>query len=318
MPQIIEAEAVRTAVLKHLPGQGIAALEDRGVWGRHIFRAMLDDGRAIFVKADAHPEWGNDGCEKEAYLCDLLARHGLPAPKILALDTTKEVIPAKFIIQEAAGGTRLSDLRKQVERAEQLAIYRSLGSFFTRLHAMTDSRSGWMVGAGNVLEGSPNDHMFQAEVVGSGRRAVELGMLDETVYRRLVRLYEENLPYLKDHRPSLAGSAFQWAIGLERDPGGRWRITKLMDLIDLLYWDPAVDLAEIRYPSFGEADDELWEAFLSTYGPPPEEKRLLLYLLQHRISAAVGIYLEPASRANMEWRGRCLADVEEIMERVAD
>ena len=152
-----------------------------GVWGRHIFRAVLDDGRAVFVKVTAHPEWGDDGCEKETFICDLLARHGLPAPTILALDTTGEIIPAKFVIQEAAGGARLSDLRKQVERAEQLAIYRSLGSYFKRLHVITNSCSGWIVGAGSVLEVAPNDHMFQAEVVGSGRRAVELEMLDETV-----------------------------------------------------------------------------------------------------------------------------------------
>lgn len=313
-PAITEAQ-VRVALARHLPGAKILAVEDRGAWCRRIFRATLADDRVLVVKVHIHPEWDDSGAGKERIMSELLLDHGLPAPRVLAVDNSRAVIPGPYVIQEFAGGTRLSDLLGRVGEEEKPALYEAVGRFYQKLHAIHNDRSGWMDGSGTIYP-APNDHMYQSEVVERGKEAVERGLLSEKTYRRLTALYEKNLPYLKDHRPTLMGSVFRWAIYLERDGGGGWRVAKLMDLGDLLYWDHAHDLAGIKYPAFGEYDERLWQAFLAGYGPAPEEKRLKLHLLQQRLTASLGYYMEPAAPGNAAWRKHCLDDLDRIMDEI--
>ncbi len=55
---------------------------------------------------------------------------------------------------------------------------------------------------------------------------------------RIIEVSRKNLDCLKNHTPSLVtGGALYWAVYLKRNGG--WRVTKLMDLRDLLYWDTA-------------------------------------------------------------------------------
>jgi hypothetical protein len=110
---------------------------------------------------------------------------------------------------------------------------------------------------------------------------------------------EEHLDWLKEHQPSLLISPLPWSVYLERDP---WRVTKLMDLHDALYWDPAFDLAMLQNPPFRQGPGPAsWAAFVQGYGQAPDEKRLHLYLLMQRIDAALGNYMAPGDVHDETW-----------------
>jgi hypothetical protein len=288
----ITLHQVRQAVETHLPGQTARTIDDLGVWIRHNYRITLDDQQAVFLKVDNYPNM--DGLtEKEAFVSQLLQANGLPAPRVLAVDTTCSVIGYPFLIQEMVAGIRLDRLLSQVEPGEACEIYAAVGRFYRRLHAIHHERSGYIMGAGEVLPLSPNDYMFRQVIVENGRQAVERNILDPAVYERLVRVSEGHLDMLKAHTPTLIGGGLMWTIALDRDSSGPWQVVRLMDLPDMLYWDPAFDLAFLRYPPYTQLNEELWRAFLDGYEDIPDEKRLKLYLLIQCVDAALNNYVAP-------------------------
>ena len=53
-------------------------------------------------------------------------------------------------------------------------------------------------------------------------------------------------------------------------------------MAELLWWDPAYNLAFLQYPPFGQFRESRWDAFLHSYGSEPERKSILLYLVMPR------------------------------------
>jgi hypothetical protein len=306
---------VARAVTHHLDVRMVERVEDRGVWIRHNFRVTLDGGEVVHLKLDRlFP-----ASEKEAYICELLHANGLPAPRVLALDTTCSLLPSPFVIQAHVGGERLGDLLDGVGAADHVSIYAALGRFYRRLHAIHHDHSGWIQGAGEVLPFSPCQHQYDEVIVGIGGEAVDRGLMTADAHKRLKHLWAGSMAFLKDHQPSLvSGGAQHWTVYLTRDSD--WRVTKITDLHDLCYWDSAWDLVTIKYPLFREPPSvEQWEAFVSEYGSAPSEKRLKLYLLMRCIDAAMGNYLEPQTpvherRKKEMWEklDDLLADVEQL------
>jgi len=313
-------EAVRRAVRHHLPGREVLEVRHRGLWIRYIYEVFLDGGETVFLKIRPDDRWG-DPSEKEAYLSELLREHGLPAPRTLAFDGTGELLDQPFIIQEKVGGRPLSHWLEVLGgtedgRDELARVYEALGRFFRRLHAIGYGRSGWIHDWGQVLELHPNDFMFKAVVRENGAEAVRQGRLDPALHRRVAKVFEANLEYLKDHRPSLVSATLPWTIHLEKEDG-RWRVTKLTDMHDMLYWDPAENLSGIKYPAYASPDPRNWEAFLAAYGAPePEEKRLRLYQVMQAITASIGMHYPPPTPANRAWQERCLDDLPALLDLI--
>lgn len=291
---------IRQAVETHLPGRTVQTIDDLGTWIRQNYRITLDDNQVVFLKVDNYANM--DGLtEKEAYICQLLQANGLPAPSVLAVDSTCSVIEYPFLIQERVGGTRLDRLLAQVDSGEAQAIYQAVGRFYRRLHAIQHNRSGFIMGAGDIMPLSPNDYMHRQVIVEIGQKAVEQDLLEASVYERVVRLSEQHLDWLKAHTPALIGGGLMWTIALDRDTSGQWQVVRLTDLHDMLYWDPAFDLAFLRYPPYMQVEDRLWQAFLTGYEEVPDEKRLKLYRLIQSIDAALNNYLAPPDLFDEAW-----------------
>jgi aminoglycoside phosphotransferase (APT) family kinase protein len=293
----ITPEMLAAAVRHHLPQRDVLAVEDRGVWIRHNFKITLDQHEIVYLKLDQD----FSASEKEAYLCGLLASRGLPAPAVLALDTSRRLLPAPFIIQAYLGGERLGDLLKRANQQQEVLIYQALGQFYRALHSIHHPHSGWIEGAGLVLPFSPAAHQYNEVIVRIGQEAVEKQRLSPGSHQKLCQLWSESLPWLDLHSPSLVSGALHWTVCLEQ--AGGWHVTRLTDLHDMLYWDPAWDLASIRYPVFQPPlPEERWQAFAAVYGSVPEEKRLRLYALMQHLDAAMGNYMEPFSTEHEQWK----------------
>jgi hypothetical protein len=290
-------EMLVSAIKHHLPQRTVVKVEDRGVWIRHNFRVTLDGGETVHLKVDqAFP-----ASEKEAFICQLLRANGLPAPQVLAVDTTGALLPTPFIIQQHVGGGRLGELLDRASTPDKLEIYRALGRFYNKLHSVHHAHSGWIQGAGEVLPFSPTERQYNEVILKIGQDAVQRGLLSARSHERLRQIWSDNLPWLDEHKPSLVAGALPWATYLIKV--GDWQVSKIMDLSDVLYWDAAWDLTIIKYPPFRIAPAlEQWRAFLAEYGAEPDERRLKVYLLMQRLEAALGNYLEPAAPEHERWK----------------
>jgi hypothetical protein len=87
-------------------------------------------------------------------------------------------------------------------------------------------------------------------------------------------------------------------------------------MAELMWWDPAYNLAFLQYPPFGQVSVSRWETFLHSYGSEPERKRILLYLIMQRLCAAMGIYKEPLNAHNAAWAEGCLDDLDLILDEI--
>ncbi len=283
------------AVDRYLPGRRVIGCEDRGTWIQQTLLVTLDTTEKLILKLSVHPEWSEP--HREALKCRLLRDHGLPAPQVLAYEREAGTLPHPFILQEHMAGKWLARLLPQCSAAERMDVFTALGAAYRRLHSIRGPRSGLF---GDSLEEtlypvSPNDYMYKTEIVGgSGAKAKAEGLIPEQTYQRILRIWEENLAYLKQHQPVLIhNSAFWWTISLAR-AGQSWQVNRLTAISDMLWWDAAYDLALLRYPPYGQVTEDEWQAFLSSYGQPPEGKRLLLYSLLQTLQAMMGVYMEPA------------------------
>jgi len=284
---------------------------------------QVKEGAVLFKIDLPHegPGWlqSKEGECHERDVARILEAHGLHViPPVLAVDYSREIMQHPYVIQARVGGTRLGDLLDQVPEPDAEAIYDTVGEFYQRMHAIHHERSGiWTGSTPEEPWGDPTGFMYRAEVVeGSGRRALEQGRITQRTYERAVALWGESLDDLGNAQPSLIHhSAFPWNIYLEREHGG-WRITKLTSVGDVMWWDPACDLACLQYPPFGDARPACWKALLRGYGSPPERKRILLFAVMQRLCAAMGAYMEPWTERNRAWAARCLGDVDAFLDEI--
>ncbi|MBN2007092.1 MAG: aminoglycoside phosphotransferase family protein [Anaerolineae bacterium] len=308
----ITDEIVRNIIAHNLPGRKAITIEDRGVWIRHNFRITLDTDEIIYLKIDQ----SFPASEKEAFICDLLSKHHLPAPPVIAVDTSGAIIPNPYILQKHCDGVKLERLLAQENEAEHEIIYFAIGKFYRKLHNIQHPYSGWIDGPGRVYNASPNEHQYQEVIVKIGQRAVDNGRLSASDHNRLQHIWTKNLEWLDQHQPSLIGGSFLWTLYLAKK-NGEWQVTKMMDLEDLLYWDAAWDLMNIQYPAFGEKlKPAVWQAFREGYGETPCEKRRKLYLLLQRLDAGMGNYLEPETANNRRWRDNVWKTFPKLLDEV--
>ena len=312
-------QSIREAVRRHLPGRRVEEVRERGTWVRHLVEVTLDGGEEVVFKiAVPRPGWLEGGEAIERDVAELPAPQGLDViPPVLAVDSSCEILPQPYVIQAKVGGRRLRDCLAAAPD-EGAAIYEAVGHVYARIHAVHNDRDGlWNGSTPREPWGAPTDHMFQAEIVeGSGRQARAEGRISAETHALAVRLWRENLDYLRAHAPSLVhASAFPWTIYLDRDDGG-WRVTKLTSVGDFLWWDAAFDVAALRYPPYGEMQPAWWEGFVRGYGGVPERKRLLLYAVMQRLCAAMGCYMQPEAPGNAAWADRALVETAGMLEEL--
>ncbi|MBN1584085.1 MAG: aminoglycoside phosphotransferase family protein [Anaerolineae bacterium] len=317
-------DQIERAINKHLPGRIVQAINDRGEWVRHIVKVTLDGGETVLIKIDLphdEPDWpqGKEGECHERDVARLFEAHGLPGvPPVLAVDYDRDTIPYPYTIQSYVGGTKLGEWLDCVSNAKAAAMYEAIGCFYRRLHAIHNDRMGlWTGSMPGEPWGDPVGYMYSAEIVeGSGRRALEQGRISRRIYDRAVALWGDSLDDLRRVQPSLIHySPFLWNVYLEKN-GDAWQIAKLMSLNDVMWWDPAYDIACLAYPPFGDANLAHREALLRGYGAKPNWKRVLLFALMQRLCAAMGSYWEPKTARNKVWAGRALDDLDDLLDEI--
>ena len=296
---------INNVVKKHLKGLTVKNIIDRGEWVRKIYEVKLSNDNTVFFKIVTNAELAS-GARHEYNVVNMLNNNNLPAPKVLVIDETCQYIKYPFLVQEKAGGKRLGDLLEVVSSKEIIEIYRQLGHFYKKLHSIKGKLSGiW--DENNPMDVkypiSPNKYMFNAEIInGSGKSAYENNLITKKQYDQIIKLWSENMRYLKNHEPSMVHvSPFYWNIYLEKK--ARWEVTKILSLGDIMWWDTAYDISTLKYPPFGQYNKKYWNAFLESYGKEPEEKRILLYYILHLLCTSMGVYMEPQKyKKNMDKR----------------
>ncbi|MCP4536353.1 MAG: aminoglycoside phosphotransferase family protein [Chloroflexi bacterium] len=95
-----------------------------------IFKAIDPDGR------------DPDGIGLEAWVCEKVRALGVPGPKVLAVDTSRDFFPGSYFLMEKAKGFALDSLELAAE--EQQHYVRLLGGYLRQIHAVKLDGFGWL------------------------------------------------------------------------------------------------------------------------------------------------------------------------------
>lgn len=75
--------------------------------------------------------------EREAFLYNLLPKRGIHTPQCLGFDSSREIIPEKYIIISYIKGTSLSDGFKDLDKKTQQKLSFQMGEILVKIHGIT-------------------------------------------------------------------------------------------------------------------------------------------------------------------------------------
>ncbi len=326
-------------IIRHaFPHQTLHHLDDCGYWvneedyrtiyestgeqwrGKRIVKFQLQNGERYCVKlANPDDEWENDFTSELVTYAILSQQTTIPVPEVVTVDCTQRLIATNYLILSELSGVKLCTVWLQSDERTKLMIARELGRTYSKIHAVKGKQSGIFKTVKNPYDTKfpvhPNDVMLEQELrKGSGVRAVREQIIPERTYQRVIALWEEHLDFLKDHTPTLIHyNAFCWAIALQYSDS--WTVSRLTGG-GMMWWDPALDLALMKYPPFMQNTPAHWEAFQAEYEGEIDEQRIALYGLFTTLLAAMGVYYEPPYLRNPIVRNRLNDDLEQIMSSI--
>lgn len=306
---MIASKKLKEIILSVFPGNKLQSFTTRGYWvadekspwqGGYIIIFTLNTNRKYCMKLVPDynsSEWSLNNFMGELGAISLLQKFNFPVPNIVHTDFSKELIEYLYYISEFLDGIKLCTLWIQEPEELKSELFFVLGKFFNKLHTIHHTVSGLLTKDPFKVRHpdiNPTDFIFNAEIKnGGGKKARELGLLSENTHNKVIELWEENLEFLKDHRPTLIHySPFCWNLSFLKS-NGKWKVSRMTALGDVLWWDSAVNLAFLSHPPFMYISEFHWKSFLQGYRHPIDERRLNLYAIMIKICTAMGTYYEP-------------------------
>ena len=215
---------------------------------------------------------------KERIVYGLLREQGIPAPRVLVTDLSRDVAPFAYSLSEHLPGLTLSQAYESMSVAERLDIYRQLGDLLGRTHSLTFDLFGDVAERDGVVTVGP-----ALELAGeAGGKEIgpfttwremhreivrgRLAFLSRTEFHDLVKPvgrwfgdHERLLDY--PIRPRLLHVDLHMSNVLVS--GGR--ITGVLDVEEAVIGHNEYDLMRTELAHFGDGDEALREAFFGAY-----------------------------------------------------
>lgn len=268
-----------------------------------VYEVSLPGGPVIFKAAVP----GREGTiALEAWACERVRRAGVPAPRILAVDTSRQIYPGAYLIQEKVRGIPLSRVGP-AKRRQWESLWQA-GRYLRLIHKIALDGFGWLDGAHYLREGRVKGRYRRwsdAALRPVPRRLAYLQehrVLDRKAIRSIDQVIEQHRGVLRrsDRGRLLHGDFGASHIFVEP---GRGKVTGIIDFGALEAGDPLWDIARFRVWRTQEDLRDLIAGYEPDRGQLDESTlKFPLYALLQAIGDAVWLHekrqkTEPALRA---------------------
>jgi len=251
-----------------------------GVTNRTSLVELQDETRYILREYEWPYDTDDDlqRVEKELYLHDLLLKHGVPVPAIIAHHDEES---GRAVLMEFKPGQLLGNVVDSLTDGQRAQAWRTVGAALRKVHAiqLPDHRAGLIVGerVRPFEEGSWGEfHYHQA-----ARHAENLLKRDTELRLDLASMkcvLKQAVPLLNE-RPLvlLHNDPHPWNV-LVHEGAGQWRCSAWLDWEYAWSGDPTWDLARLeifRLKPIGPTP----AAFYEGYGEAPKDPEWTIYEL---------------------------------------
>jgi aminoglycoside phosphotransferase (APT) family kinase protein len=236
-----------------------------------VYEAELPTSSVIFKAIDADGR-DADGIGLEAWMCETVRRLGVPAPQVLAVDTSRSGLPSSYFIMEKAAGQPLMSLAIE----ERTPFLRQAGACLRQIHSMRLDGFGWLDEQlyrrhGTVRGSDPTwrDAILK-DIPASLAYFQHTGALEPRLIDRIERIVEMAGPLL--HRVTV-GQLMHGDVGelhVWVDPQ-RGNITSFVDFGERSAGDPIWDIMQFDWAGVPhvaegyELDPPMRERFWTTF-----------------------------------------------------
>lgn len=245
-----------------------------------VYELQAGDRAAVVKVYEEKWRWKQ---AKEAHVYRLLCDHGIgPAPTILRVEPDMTLIGRAFTVMTRLPGTPLAE----TEVDDVTAVYRQLGRFLARLHAIAQPAYGYVTT--HVLDPVPDNTTYMGRQFAKKLREF-LELQGDPALHDLVQTHVAahcDL-FARCHAPVLCHNDIHEGNVLVEEG----KITGIVDVENALAGDPWLDLAKADFYA-ARGDDTKLSALFDGYGAVPDG-RLRLYKLYHALElwdwfAAIG------------------------------
>ncbi|MBL9194617.1 MAG: aminoglycoside phosphotransferase family protein [Opitutaceae bacterium] len=286
-PLSLEQTHALVAVLAESLG-GPVELHPGGGQGNHqTFRAKLGS-KEVFVRVENGPE-SDDYMEVEAHLLREIARLGVPAPAVLAVDASRRRLPFAWQVLEYIPDPDLNRLHK--EKCLNLpAVMFDIGAAVARWQALVITgygpfEPGVLLNTGQ-LRGFHDGYAdyFRTRLDLHFGYLTDKGFLTSDQVREIAQEIDRHAQLLALERSCLVHKD----LALWNILGKPGQITAFIDWDDAVGGDPMDDLSLLACFHDGTAIERAIEGFVSIRPLPQEHcRRFWLHLLRNLIFKAV-------------------------------
>jgi Ser/Thr protein kinase RdoA (MazF antagonist) len=202
---------------------------------------------------------------------------GIPAPQVLAVDTSCQIVPFAWSLTERLPGEAWSGIAGALDTKASERLYRELGDYVGRMHATTFSRFGDVGPEDGGLAVEPAYQLDHANHAAPGpyERWVDmhrdivrtrLNLMRGTAFEDLIAPVEE---YADHHEHLIEGDIRARLLHMDLHQGNilvsNGAISGLLDVEEAIAGHNEYDLMRTELANFRGAPPEYEAAFLETY-----------------------------------------------------
>lgn len=267
-----------------------------------VFAVTTEDGRQLVIRTSTQQD--RDKFTSEAALFDKLRKAGLPVPQVVALDTTRKIIPGRVLsVTERLPGTSLPRSFEKENMSPELL--KQLGEALRKIHHLAVDRGYGFIKTNG--EGSYNrwdKFVLEPFDPTKFKKLTESGQINPADIDAAIAIGRSRAGVLANvPRRLLHGDFGMGNILHEGD-----RLTGIVDLENAKSGDPIWDIALFMiYEEARIGGSQGLKAFLEGYGKPNllsdpnARERFNLYKLSNILYGLEWYSYQPGKTQNIAW-----------------
>jgi len=268
-------EDLLAGIVGTLLGGGVVVLRPVPTYPDTIVYEASSGGRTVVFKA-VEPEGRDaDGIAAEAWTCERADKAGVPAPRVLEVDTSHSRFPSSFFVMEKAAGESLASL--DLPDWELQTVLERLGAHVAALHEIAVGGFGPLSAAGRGRSDTWRAALLD-DVPAALDYLARVGALTGAEIAGAQRAVDDGSPVLDECTDARLLHGDLGLLHVFADPA-TLRVTSLVEFGECAAGDPAYD--------FRDFDSAQLRPLLAGYGAPEEfAQRIPYYVLVQAISWA--------------------------------
>ena len=206
----------------------------------------------------------------EAYANDMWSKLGVPVPKTILLDTSRELVDFDYLIQEQIKGRDMGESKLTLKQKQEIML--ELGKYVKKMHSVETKKYGYMKAQG-VGDSKTWSEFIDKDFNGNFNEIKKHNLLPKRIQNKIASTYSNHKNILSFKTPKLLHTD----LGEDNIIIYKGKLSGIIDMSDINSGDPMYELGVMSNYYFGT---NLMDSFYKGYGKI-NIRKVLFYAVVH-------------------------------------